>query len=76
MKFLEEFCTMIFMSVVTVIIVFILFCEFGCAHKPIDTSLDINWEADEQGPGLPDRQCLVQKDVEKLIEVIDRCRAK
>lgn len=76
MKYAEEIMMFIFLSAVMVIIAILFFSQAGCVHKPTDTSMNINWEDDVQGYGQPDRKCLQQKDVEQLVEVIERCRSK
>lgn len=73
MKYIEEICMFLF---ICILIAILLIIQAGCVHKPIDTSMDINWEMDDQPPGVPERACLKQQDVERLTEVLIRCRAK
>jgi len=42
---------------------------------PDAVTVDVNWEFEDQGPGLEPKACLQMTDVEKLRETLIRCGA-
>lgn len=75
-EILKRSTEFLFCSFITLLIILILFCEFGCTSASVNTGIELHFKMIDQGAGQPVLLCLTEEDMDKIKEKLIRCSAQ